>query len=107
MENIDLRSDTVTKPTQEMRYAMANCEVGDDVFGEDPTVVELENRVARLFNKEAALFFPTGTMANLTAVMTWCDIRGSEMICKCSDIFWLSCDIFSFDSGRFLPCISV
>ncbi|HRK36337.1 MAG TPA: GntG family PLP-dependent aldolase [Candidatus Hydrogenedentes bacterium] len=65
---VDLRSDTVTRPTPEMRAAMAAAEVGDDVFGEDPTVNELQNRVAKLVNKEAALFVPTGTMANLLAI---------------------------------------
>ena len=61
---IDLRSDTVTKPTQGMRDAMANAEVGDDVYGEDATINSLENRVAQLFGKEAGLFTPTGSMAN-------------------------------------------
>lgn len=65
---IDLRSDTVTKPTAEMRRAMAEAPVGDDVFGEDPTVNELEQTTARLLGKEAALFVPSGTMANQLAV---------------------------------------
>ena len=73
---IDLRSDTVTKPSQKMREAMANAEVGDDVFGEDPTVIRLQNRVAQLFNKESALFFPSASMSNLAAVMCWCESRG-------------------------------
>jgi threonine aldolase len=77
---IDLRSDTVTQPTPEMREAMANAIVGDDVYGEDPTVVELEQRVARIFQKESALFFPSGTMCNLTAILSWCSNRGSEVI---------------------------
>jgi threonine aldolase len=59
---------------------MFEAEVGDDVFEDDPTVKALEFRVARMFNKEAALYFPTGTMANLAAVMSWCNSRGSEMI---------------------------
>ncbi len=67
---IDLRSDTVTKPTPAMRDAMARAEVGDDVFGEDPTVNALQERAAALFGKEAALFVPTGTMANLLAVLS-------------------------------------
>jgi threonine aldolase len=58
---VDLRSDTVTKPTTEMRQAMANAEVGDDVYGEDPTVNRLEQRAAEIFDREAALFVPTGT----------------------------------------------
>ena len=77
---IDLRSDTVTKPTHEMRQAMANAVVGDDVYGEDPTVQELEQRVSEIFKKESALFFPSGTMCNLTAILTWCSQRGSEII---------------------------
>jgi threonine aldolase len=65
---IDLRSDTVTKPTAEMRSAMANAEVGDDVFGEDPTVNRLQDRAAELFRKEAGLFVPSGSMGNEIAV---------------------------------------
>jgi threonine aldolase len=65
---VDLRSDTVTKPTAEMRSAMANAEVGDDVFGDDPTVTALEAEVAALFGHEAALFAPSGTMANQIAL---------------------------------------
>ena len=61
---IDLRSDTVTKPTPEMRRAMMEAEVGDDVYGEDPTVNRLEKRAAEIAGKEAALFVPTGTMGN-------------------------------------------
>lgn len=65
---IDLRSDTVTKPTPEMRRAMAEAEVGDDVYGEDPTVNRLQERAAEIFEKEAALFVPTGSMGNQIAV---------------------------------------
>ena len=65
---VDLRSDTVTKPTAAMRKAMAEAEVGDDVFGDDPTVIALERRVAVLSGKEAALFVPSGTMGNQLAV---------------------------------------
>src|SRR5690606_25674190 len=64
----DLRSDTVTRPTPEMRRAMAEAEVGDDVFGEDPTVRRLEEAVAALLGKEAALFVPSGVMGNQIAV---------------------------------------
>jgi len=66
---VDLRSDTVTRPTPAMREAMARAEVGDDVFGEDPTVNALQRRAAEMFGKESALFVPTGTMANLTAIL--------------------------------------
>src|SRR5512136_1302164 len=65
---INLRSDTVTKPTPAMRKAMAEAEVGDDVYGEDPTVNALQDRVAALLGKEAALFVPSGTMANQIAI---------------------------------------
>src|SRR5947209_2390233 len=65
---IDLRSDTVTKPTPEMRRAMAEAEVGDDVFGDDPTIKELERATAELLGKEAAVFVPSGTLAKLSAV---------------------------------------
>jgi threonine aldolase len=68
MKMIDLRSDTVTKPTPEMRKAMAEAEVGDDVYGEDPTVNLLQERAAEIFGKEAALFVPTGSMGNQIAV---------------------------------------
>ena len=77
---IDLRSDTVTKPTNKMREAMASAVVGDDVVGEDPTTKELEDRIARLFQKESGLFFPSGTMSNLSAILSWCNNRGSEII---------------------------
>jgi threonine aldolase len=80
MNFIDLHSDTVTKPTYEMRQAMATALVGDDVSGDDPTIKELEERVAKMFHKDAALFFPSGTMSNLTALLTWCPHRGSEFI---------------------------
>ena len=76
---IDMRSDTVTVPTPAMRAAMANAEVGDDVYGEDPTVNRLEELSAQMMGKEAGLFVPSGTMGNLTAVLTHCT-RGDEAI---------------------------
>jgi threonine aldolase len=79
MKIIDLRSDTVTLPTPEMRKAMAEAELGDDVFGEDPTVNRLEELAAHRLGKEAALFVPSGTMANLASVLTHC-ARGEEAI---------------------------
>ena len=81
MDTIDLRSDTVTKPTEAMRRAMAEAEVGDDVYGEDPTVNRLERRAAEIFEKEAALFLPTGTMGNQTAVRLHTE-HGQEVICE-------------------------
>ena len=79
MNYIDLRSDTVTWPTPEMREAMANAKVGDDVYGDDPTVRELELYAASLAGKEAALFVPSGTFGNQLALFTHC-VRGSEVI---------------------------
>jgi threonine aldolase len=76
---IDLRSDTVTQPTPEMRKAMADAVVGDDVFCEDPTVNKLQETAAELMGKEAGLFVPSGTMANLIAVLAQCQ-RGDEAI---------------------------
>lgn len=77
----DFRSDTVTRPTPGMRRAMAEAEVGDDVFGEDPTVNRLEARIAELLGKEAAVFVPSGSMSNLVAVRSLCR-PGDEMICE-------------------------
>lgn len=79
MKYIDLRSDTVTWPTEEMRKAMMNAEVGDDVYGNDPTVNRLEEMAVQIMHKEAALFVPTGTMGNQLAVFTHID-RGDEVI---------------------------
>ncbi|GAA1769108.1 low-specificity L-threonine aldolase [Nocardioides hankookensis] len=80
---IDLRSDTLTRPTEEMRAAMARAEVGDDVYGEDPTVARLEERVAELFGHEAAMFTPTGSMANVLAVRSLV-APGQEVLCEAS-----------------------
>jgi threonine aldolase len=79
MDWIDLRSDTVTHPTDDMRQAMANAQVGDDVFGEDPTVNKLQVMAAEMMGKEAGLFIPTGTMGNLAAILAHCG-RGDEVI---------------------------
>ncbi|PVZ86236.1 low-specificity L-threonine aldolase [Serratia sp. S1B] len=76
---IDLRSDTVTQPSAEMRSAMARADVGDDVYGDDPTVNALQAEAIRLSGKEAALFLPTGTQANLVALLSHCQ-RGEEYI---------------------------
>jgi threonine aldolase len=78
---IDLRSDTVTKPTPAMRQAMAEAEVGDDVYGEDPTINRLEQRAAEIFAKEAAIFVPTGTMGNQIAIRLHTQ-QGQEVICE-------------------------
>ncbi|GAV85857.1 Beta_elim_lyase domain-containing protein, partial [Cephalotus follicularis] len=77
---VDLRSDTVTKPTEAMRVAMASAEVDDDVIGYDPTAFRLETEMAKLTDKEAALFVPSGTMGNLISVLVHCEFRGSEVI---------------------------
>jgi threonine aldolase len=87
-ELIDLRSDTVTKPTAEMRKAMAAAEVGDDVYGEDPTIQKLERIAAEKIGKEAALFVPSGTMGNQVAAMTHLQ-RGEEVVLEAeSHIFY-------------------
>ncbi len=79
MEIIDLRSDTVTKPTPEMRESMYKAAVGDDVYGEDPTVNRLQELAAATTGKEAGLFVPSGTMGNLAAILAHCG-RGDEVI---------------------------
>jgi len=89
---IDLRSDTVTKPTAEMRRAMAEAEVGDDVYREDPTVNRLEQRAAEILGKEAALFVPSGTMGNQIAVKVQTQ-PGQEVICEERS------HIFNFEMG--------
>src|SRR5437867_7937143 len=78
---IDLRSDTITKPSPEMRRAMAEAEVGDDVFIEDPTVNRLQDRAAEIFQREASLFVPSGTMGNLTCILAQTR-PGQEVICE-------------------------
>ena len=78
---IDLRSDTVTKPSPEMRRAMFEAEVGDDVYGEDPTINRLERRAAEIFGREAALFVPSGTMGNQIAIKLH-TTHGQEVICE-------------------------
>ena len=77
---VDLRSDTVTKPTPEMRKAMAEAEVGDDVYGEDPTVNKLQQRAAEIFQRDAALFVPSGSIGNLIAIKIHTH-HGNEVIC--------------------------
>ncbi len=78
---IDLRSDTVTKPSAEMRRAMAEAEVGDDVFIEDPTINKLQERAAEVFGRQAALFVPSGSMGNLTCIIAQTQ-QGQEVICE-------------------------
>jgi threonine aldolase len=89
---IDMRSDTVTRPTPGMRAAMAAAEVGDDVFGEDPTVNRLQERVAALLGKEAALYVPSGTMSNQICVKTHTQ-PGDEMLCE------TFCHIYNYEAG--------
>ncbi len=92
MKTIDLRSDTVTKPTPAMRDFITNAPVGDDVFGEDPTINELQKRTAELLGKDAALFVPSGTMANQIAIKCH-TIPGDEVICE------KGCHIFNYEGG--------
>lgn len=96
---IDLRSDTVTKPTKDMLEAMMQAQVGDDVFGEDPTVNELEERLATMFGKPRALFFPSGSMANQTAIKLHTN-PGEQIICdKYAHIYNYEAGGASFNSG--------
>ena len=89
---IDLRSDTVTRPTPEMRRAMAEADVGDDVFNEDPTVIRLQETVAAMFGKEAALFVSSGTMSNQLCVNVHTQ-PGDELICDSN------CHIYNYEAG--------
>src|SRR5512145_1821570 len=91
-ETIDLRSDTVTLPTPAMREAMARAELGDDVYGEDPTVNRLEARAAELLGKEAALLFPSGTMANQASLHAL--TRPGDVVLGARD-----CHILRYESG--------
>ncbi len=96
---IDLRSDTVTKPSKEMIEAMFHAQVGDDVYKEDPTVNELERRVANMFGMEDALFFPTGSMANQAAIKMHTQ-PGEQLICdKYAHVFNYEGGGASFNSG--------
>jgi len=97
---IDLRSDTVTKPTPAMRAAMAAAEVGDDVAGEDPTVNALEARIADLLGKEAALYVPSGTMSNQIAVRVHCT-AGDEFLCE------TGCHIYRYEQGAYAQLFGV
>ncbi len=88
MSIIDLRSDTITKPTDAMRQAMAGAEVGDDVYGEDPSINRLQERAAEMLGKEAGLLMASGTMSNLVAVLSHCQ-RGDEVVMgDQAHIFW-------------------
>ena len=89
---LDFRSDTVTRPTPAMRQAMADAELGDDVFGDDPTVIRLQERLAEMLGKEAALFVPSGTMSNQIAVRLHCR-PGDELICESG------CHIYNYEQG--------
>src|SRR5215217_3215267 len=80
MRVIDLRSDTVTLPSPEMRRFIYEAELGDDVYGEDPTINRLQARAAEMLGKEASLYVPSGTMGNVVAHLTWCQ-AGDEVIC--------------------------
>jgi len=91
---IDLRSDTVTRPSPEMRSAMANAEVGDDVFGDDPTVLQLESRIAEIVGKEAALYVPSGTMSNQIGLRVHCQ-PGDEFLCEAQ------CHIYYYEQGAY------
>ncbi len=91
---VDLRSDTVTKPTSEMRSAMASAEVGDDVIETDPTADRLQVRVAEILGKEAALFMPSGSMTNQIAIRLHCN-RGDEFLCEAD------CHVYNYEQAAF------
>jgi threonine aldolase len=91
---LDFRSDTVTKPTPAMRRAMAAADVGDDVFGEDPTVNRLQDRIAEMLGKEAAVYVPSGSMSNQVGVRLHCS-PGDEFICEAG------CHIYNYEQGAF------
>lgn len=106
MRVVDLRSDTVTKPTPAMRAAMAAAEVGDDVFGDDPTVNALERRAAEILGKEAALFLPSGTMANQVAVRSHTQAGDEILLDAHAHIYWYEAGAAAALSGvmcRLLP----
>lgn len=90
---LDFRSDTVTRPTDAMRQAAFEAEVGDDVYGEDPTVNRLQEYAAKIMGKEAALLVPTGTMGNLSAVLAHCPERGTEVL------LGDNCHIYNYEGG--------
>lgn len=91
---IDLRSDTMTRPTPAMRRAMAEAEVGDDTFGEDPTVNRLQEKLAAMLGKEAAVYVPSGTMSNQIGVRVHCG-PGDEFLCEAG------CHIYNYEQGAF------
>ena len=96
---IDLRSDTITKPCNKMLEAMSNANVGDDVYGEDPTVIELEQTVAKYFGMEKAMFFPSGTMANQTAIKIHTNPGDQVIAHKYSHVYNYEGGGASFNSG--------
>jgi len=99
MQILDFRSDTVTKPTKEMTNAMVEAKLGDDVFGDDPTVIELEEKAAKLFGKDKALFVPSGTMGNQVSIKTHTS-PGEEIILECdSHIYLYEAGGAAFHSG--------
>jgi len=102
---IDLRSDTVTQPSEAMRKAMATAKVGDDVLGEDPTVNQLQERIASLLGKEAGLFMPSGTMANQVAIKTHIQPGNEIIIDKNAHIFYYECGAAAVISGGQFHCL--
>jgi threonine aldolase len=103
---IDLRSDTVTKPNEAMRQAMATAEVGDDVLGEDPTVNLLQDRIASILGKEAGLFVPSGTMANQVAIKSYIQPGDEIIIDQNAHIFYYECGAAAVISGAQFHCLA-
>ena len=96
---IDLRSDTVTQPTEEMKSYMMEAVLGDDVLGDDPTVIELEKKAAKTFGKEAALFCPSGTMTNQIAIKVHTNAPGEVICSDLAHIYWYEGGGIAFNSG--------
>jgi threonine aldolase len=99
-DRVDVRSDTVTQPTAAMRAVMEKAEVGDDVLGDDPTVNKLQNRLAKMFGKEAALFVASGTMSNAIALRTH-TVPGDEIVCD------KTAHIYKYEGGGYAALCGV
>ena len=105
MKTVDLRSDTITQPTEAMRRAMNAARVGDDVFGDDPSVIELESRVADLLGKEAALFVPSGTMSNQIALRLHTQLGDRVILESSSHIYCYEAGGMAALSGVLPACV--
>ena len=98
---IDMRSDTVTRPSQRMKDVMMTCAVGDDIFGDDPTVNYMQEQMAKFFGKEASLYMPSGTQSNLVAMMLSCKTKGD------SAMIGDKCHIYNYERGGMAAIASI